>query len=65
MLLVNGVGFRIHHGLLARRSSVFKDLFEIKQPAGTEKVEGCPFVHLSDSPEDIEKVLDIVYSGMR
>jgi len=39
--------FRVHRTMLARHSSIFRDMFEIPQPAhGEPVVEGCLMVHL-------------------
>jgi len=65
VLLASGTGFRRNHELLAKRSPIFKDLFSKPQPSGSETIEGCPILHLSDdSPEDITEFLNIVYFGM-
>jgi len=54
--------FRVHRTMLARHSSVFRDMFEIPQPAhGEPVVEGCLVVHLSDSAEDIKHMLCSLY----
>ncbi|KZP23447.1 hypothetical protein FIBSPDRAFT_1042898 [Athelia psychrophila] len=51
--------FKIHRGMLARTSSVFRDMFTLPQPPISQEdtVEGCIVVQLSDSAEDLEIVL--------
>ena len=50
--------FRVYRGVLCRQSSVFKDLFEVPQPANGECYEGCPLVHMEATPaEDLRDIL--------
>jgi hypothetical protein len=55
--------FRVHRTLLARHSSVFRDMFSVPQPIANSEllVEGCSVVHLSDSKQDIEYVISALY----
>ncbi|KAF5374143.1 hypothetical protein D9615_008825 [Tricholomella constricta] len=55
--------FRIHRGVLAKHSDVFKDMFDVPQPPNEPVLEGCPIVHLSDSAQDIELLLNALYDG--
>ncbi|KZP30457.1 hypothetical protein FIBSPDRAFT_926324 [Athelia psychrophila] len=54
--------FKLYRGVLGENSSVFKDMFSFPQPplVGTELVDGCPVVHLSDSAEDVKYVLQAI-----
>jgi len=65
VLIVENTGFRIHQSVLARKSIVFNDLFGIPQPLNPEMIDGCPFVHLSDSADDIVEILKILYFSLR
>lgn len=67
MLVADGkVGFRVHRGMLAHHSTVFGDLFSIPEPVdGKGSMYGCPAVHLSDTPVDIEYLLRALYNGFR
>ena len=47
--------------MLARHSTVFKDMFGMPQPQAEAVVEGCPIVHLSDTAEDIQHILTALY----
>jgi hypothetical protein len=53
--------FRVHRTMLARHSTVFKDMFGIPQPQGEAAIEGCPIVHLSDTAEDVCHMLMALY----
>lgn len=63
--------FRVHRGVLARHSSVFKDLFELPQKQSSEspdeddKLDGCPVVHVTDSPADFAYLLKLLYDGVQ
>ncbi|KAI0816024.1 hypothetical protein BC628DRAFT_1152924 [Trametes gibbosa] len=61
--------FRVHRGVLARHSSVFRDMFGLPQrspPAGAddERLDGCPVVHVSESPADFALLLKVLYDGV-
>ncbi|KAJ7200045.1 hypothetical protein B0H12DRAFT_554556 [Mycena haematopus] len=45
--------FRVHWSVLARHSSVFRDMQGLPQPPGEPTVDGCPVVELSDDPDDV------------
>jgi len=64
-LIAGNFEFRVHQGILAMQSEVFKDIFSIPQPEDAEQIDGCPIVHLSDPPADIAEVLSILYCGIR
>jgi hypothetical protein len=49
--------------VLAARSSTFKDLFALPQPANYEMVDGCPFVRLTDSAEDVTAFLKAIFDS--
>ncbi|KAF7969601.1 hypothetical protein HWV62_26837 [Athelia sp. TMB] len=50
--------FRVYRGMLARNSSVFRDMFSIPQPAPSEEsADGCAVVCLPDAAQDVEIVL--------
>ena len=56
--------FRIYSGLLAARSSVFKDMLAFPPPAeGNEMFEGCPIVTVYDSSKDINFFLKAVFDS--
>lgn len=63
ILQAEGTQFKVHKSILAQSSSVFKDMFSFPQPpsVGTELVEGCPIVHLSDSAKDVNYVLQALF----
>lgn len=56
--------FRIYGGLLAARSSVFKDMLAFPPPAeGNEMFEGCPIVTVYDSAKDMNFFLKAVFDS--
>ncbi|KAJ7181317.1 hypothetical protein C8R43DRAFT_1116697 [Mycena crocata] len=58
VLQVENTLYRLYHGLLASRSSVFHDTFSIPQPAEEGKhVEACPVVQLHGQSEDFTRFL--------
>ncbi|KAH9885127.1 hypothetical protein C8Q73DRAFT_784849 [Cubamyces lactineus] len=63
IILVAGrqVAFRVYQGILARRSEVFRGLFELPPPPDSEKMDGCPVVHLPDDPQDLKHFLRVIY----
>ncbi|TCD63695.1 hypothetical protein EIP91_005100 [Steccherinum ochraceum] len=65
ILVAEQVTFRVHQGVLGRKSVIFEDMFGVPQPENAEKLEGCPLVHVSDTAEDIEHLLSVLYDGDR
>ncbi|KAI0628903.1 hypothetical protein C8Q77DRAFT_1067069 [Trametes polyzona] len=57
----NRVAYRVHRGILAMRSEVFRDMFEMPPPPECEELDGCPVVHLSEAPRDIEPLLQVIF----
>jgi len=55
--------FKVYRGILSRSSAIFRDMFEVPQPAEDTTVDGCLVVHLSDSAEDLSYVLDALCHG--
>ncbi|KAF5318085.1 hypothetical protein D9619_012020 [Psilocybe cf. subviscida] len=61
VIQAENVQFRIHWDILATRSTVFKDLFELPQAANETYVEGCPLVIVQDAAEDWVIFLEVLY----
>jgi hypothetical protein len=57
--------FRVSGGILAARSSVFRDMSSFPQPKGgdTEQMDGIPIVRLHDSADDVEVFLRAIYDS--
>jgi len=57
--------FRVHRSVLVRHSEVFRDMFALAQPgtSASDTIDGCPFVHVSDSAEDFAHLLRPLYAG--
>ncbi|KAJ7735777.1 hypothetical protein B0H16DRAFT_1764948, partial [Mycena metata] len=61
ILQAESTQFRINRDVLARQSSVFKDMFVIPQPPNEPTIEGCPIVRVFDSAKDWELLLEVLY----
>ena len=59
--------FRVHRSMLSRHSSVFRDMFSVPQPPGDQEpvIEGCSIVHVSDSCQDWDNLLTLMYDSLR
>ncbi|KAJ6452234.1 hypothetical protein C8R45DRAFT_1113107 [Mycena sanguinolenta] len=56
--------FRVTGGILAARSTVFRDMIAFPQPDGdVEKIDGLPVVRLHDSAEDVEVFLRAIFDS--
>ena len=60
ILIAQQTGFRIFRGLLAVQSTVFADMFAAASSQPDETLDGCPVVHLTDSPLDLAHLLRIL-----
>ena len=66
VVVAQQVAFRVHRGLLARQSYIFRDLFIIPTPtvpAQIDVIDGCPVVCVSDSSNDFWALLRVIYWG--
>ena len=65
ILACESTAFRVHRGVLAMHSEVFRDMFAVGQSApnspGNETFDGCPVVRLQDEAEDIFNLLRTLY----
>ncbi|KDR79569.1 hypothetical protein GALMADRAFT_277900 [Galerina marginata CBS 339.88] len=55
--------YRVHRGVIARHSKVFRDMTGLPQPDTSSEslLEGCPIVYLTDSPMDWKNVFKLLY----
>ncbi|EIW56959.1 uncharacterized protein TRAVEDRAFT_99981, partial [Trametes versicolor FP-101664 SS1] len=65
VLIARNTGFRIYRGLLAAQSEVFRDMFASSSPSTGECHDGCPVVYMSDSPEDLRRLLRVILPTTR
>ncbi|KAF7370393.1 BTB domain-containing protein [Mycena sanguinolenta] len=62
VLQAGNIQFRVHWGVLARNSSIFRGMRGLPQPLEQPSVEGCLVVELSDDPSDVEYLLNTLYT---
>lgn len=56
--------FRVYSGLLAARSSVFKDMLAFPPPPeGNLNHDGCPVVRIYDSTSDVRAFLNAIFDS--
>ncbi len=60
VLVAHNIGFRVYKRLLSEHSPLFRDLFQMPQPAYASKVEGTPCVVLLDPPEQVRHLLRVL-----
>ncbi|KAJ7185848.1 hypothetical protein C8R46DRAFT_1061907, partial [Mycena filopes] len=65
VLQAESTQFRVNRDVLARQSSVFKDMFSVPQPPYEPTIEGCPIVRVFDTAKDWELLLDVLYHPFR
>lgn len=66
VLVCNDTAFRVYQGVLAQRSTVFRDMFRLAPPAiDAEHMDGCLVVRLSDSALDLQYLLHALFSNMK
>ncbi|KAF7322317.1 BTB domain-containing protein [Mycena chlorophos] len=61
ILQAGNTQYRVFRSTLARRSTVFKDMFSFPQPADAELVDGCPLVRLPDADVDATPFLRALF----
>ena len=67
ILIARDIEFRVYKGLLANLSPVFKNLFAARHSLRRVSVDeqqtlACPVVRVSDSPEDVRRLLRVCFS---
>ena len=60
VLVARSTAFRIYRGLLASQSDVFSDMFASATSSPNQTFDGCPIVHLSDSPSELVHLLRVL-----
>ena len=55
------VDFRVHKGVLAMVSPLFKDTFSLPQPNDSEVVDGLPMIRISEDSELLSCLVSILY----
>lgn len=59
------VSFRIHRGVLARQSEVFKDMLALPRPSAlTPNGDECETVRMYDMPVELSNLLVAIYDGV-
>ncbi|KAJ7334927.1 hypothetical protein DFH08DRAFT_707177, partial [Mycena albidolilacea] len=53
--------YRVFRGILAARSPVFRDMFQLPQPPDCPLFEGCPVVQIWDSPTELTALLRAIF----
>ncbi|KAF9524117.1 hypothetical protein CPB83DRAFT_774388 [Crepidotus variabilis] len=65
IIVAGNTGYRVHSSMLARHSSVFRDMLKLP-PSDDEELEGnCPVVPLFDNAGDLERILSVFYDNIK
>ena len=59
------VHFKLHRGVVAKYSSVFRDMFQLGDASAGDSVDNCPIVNITDSPEHAVLFFTLLYDGAR
>lgn len=65
VIIAGHTAYRVHRGVMSRKSALFKDLLSLPQPDSEEKYDGLPVVRLLDPAEDVTMLLDAIYNGAK
>ncbi|CAL1717213.1 unnamed protein product [Somion occarium] len=63
VILAEDTVFRLHRGVLARHSEVFRDMFGLAQPLNEHLIDELPVVEVLDTSEDFTILLSVLYDG--
>ncbi|RDX48989.1 hypothetical protein OH76DRAFT_1404202 [Lentinus brumalis] len=61
LIAYGDIGFRVYKRILAEHSAFFRDLFSIPQPPKVPKIDGCPYVYVSDFPSQLRHLLRALF----
>ncbi|KAF8141061.1 hypothetical protein K438DRAFT_1636255 [Mycena galopus ATCC 62051] len=64
VLQAHDTQFRVHWSVLSMHSSFFNGMLGLPQPPDQPNIDGCPIIELSDSEEDVEKLLSALYDPL-
>ncbi|KAJ7045779.1 hypothetical protein C8F04DRAFT_1025777 [Mycena alexandri] len=53
--------FRLHKGMLARASPIFRDMFTLSSPSAMEDYDGVPLVEMHDDAKDLRELIALLY----
>jgi len=57
--------FRLHRSVLSMHCPIFRDMFACSLPENGPTVDGCPLVHFSETLEDTENFIKILYKSIK
>ncbi|EKM58593.1 uncharacterized protein PHACADRAFT_253052 [Phanerochaete carnosa HHB-10118-sp] len=64
VLAARGKSFKLHSGVLAHHSKVFKDILSAAALANLqERLDGCPVLRTDDIGDVLAQLLQIIYDG--
>lgn len=63
ILVCGGHAFKVHEGVLALNSVVFRDMFKVATSSASfdQSAQECPIVHLDDNVDDVKHILKALY----
>jgi hypothetical protein len=56
--------FRVHQSLVAKHSSIFRDMLSIPQPQAQDIYDGVATVDLQDDPDILRALLRVIYEPL-
>ena len=65
VLVAEGTAFRVHASILSRYSPVLKKVFAVPRSSEGEHMDGCPVFRLSDTAEELDCFLQLIYDAPR
>ncbi|KAJ4473103.1 hypothetical protein J3R30DRAFT_3296710 [Lentinula aciculospora] len=64
VLIAGSFAFKVHSGQLERHSEFFAGMFDVPQPSEQDMIDGCLYVEMLDSPDDLYHFLSALYDGL-
>ena len=65
IIVAENVWYKLHRGILAKHSGVFRDMFQVADSSAGDSVQGCPTVSVTDDAQHMTLFLLLLYDAAK